>query len=96
MKKNVFSEEIINFSKIVDKLFKKVSLDVKLLKKQIDEKDQKIVSLEKSLKSTVLKLKEQITSLNNKLVTNENISKNTILGLKNRLNTLQESTKSIG
>lgn len=93
--KKIFSEEIVNYSLIIDELFKKVASDVKLLKKQIDSKDQKIKDLEKLLNLSVLKLKEQLSGINTKLIINENTSKNLIKGVKNEINTLKGSTKSI-
>lgn len=66
-----FSNEIIKFSKLTDKIFDKISTDVKDLKSNIDElkNEKELPMLKKNIKIDVDILKKDISTLRTKFIT---------------------------
>ncbi len=67
MENKTFSTEILEFSKLTDKVFNKISTDVKDLKANIDDlkKDKEITILKKSVDVSLDKLNSDIKTLKN-------------------------------
>ena len=99
-----FSNEILEFSKLTDKIFNKISTDVKDLKSNIDElkSDKELPTLKKNIKSNVDEFKKDISMLKNSLrVISNNTDKNnkkinTIINAQQRdINVLKSSIKRL-
>ena len=62
-----FSDELVEFSKLVDKTFNNVSEDVKKLKAYFDESTKEIDLLKKLISTEITNLKKDVTNAKNNI-----------------------------